>query len=262
MHSHQEWEIFEDGRATSKRRVRENLMGQEHNYVVVHSMSPLEVIASTKNRLEAAFGELGAVDRAFHGYIPSDATEPLWDVLEGTTVTMKLGESVEVIDGHETYVLEIETANLGHYALWIDYNCGFNLRRYVVRRTGSDLVNGKRLDTPMRSPGRDVPLIRRLPRTKLVIVLDSVKIENIDGIFVPVEGRVRINTVRSNGEEETSVDTFKRSEIDLNPDFDKYEGAFVLDVPDGTPVNYVDFYGTGVRYVWQNGKMVPDVDDP
>ncbi|MHC4170116.1 MAG: hypothetical protein ACYSWQ_24470, partial [Planctomycetota bacterium] len=77
MHSHQEWEVFEDGRVASKRRVRETLMDQEHKYAVVHSMSPLEVIASTKNRLAAAFGELGAVDSAFHGYIPSDATEPL-----------------------------------------------------------------------------------------------------------------------------------------------------------------------------------------
>jgi hypothetical protein len=167
---------------------------------------------------------------------------------------------VEVIDGHETYVLELKTPNLGHLTLWIDHKSGYNLRRFVTRKTGTDLVRGQPLNTPPRPPDEDVPLIHHLPITELISTLDSVRIENIDGHFIPVEGRITSCSIRSNGEELTIEETVKRSEIDLNPDFDKYERAFVLDIPDGTRVYNRDL-GRVVPYVWRKGKVMADVDD-
>jgi len=49
----------------------------------------------------------------------------------------------------------------------------------------------------------------------------------------------------------------KRTNIDLNPDFEAI-GAFVPDFPEGTRVYLED--APGIRYIWQNGKLVPHVD--
>ena len=259
LHSRQKSTTFEDDQIDILNHKRECLLGDEHCFTFTHGVAPW-VHAYTKNRLGKAFGSLSPLDKASAGYIPELTMKPLWEVMEGTSAVLKLRENVEVIDGHETYVLEIETPNLGHYTLWIDYNCGYNLRRYVVRRTGSDLLKGKPLSTPPRPRAPGSPRIYSFARSELTNTLDSVKIENIGGLFVPVEGRVVSHHIHTNGEERTRTWTLKRSEFDLNPDFDNYEKAFDTGIPDGTRVVSVD-HGFGIPYIWVDGKMVADVDD-
>ena len=55
--------------------------------------------------------------------------------------------------------------------------------------------------------------------------------------------------------------SYKRFDIDLDPDFSKFENAFVLDVPNGTRVYYRDMPDSGAFYTWQDGEVVPDIDD-
>jgi hypothetical protein len=258
MHSRRETYEYEHGQLKPKNKIREYLLENDHGYAITHGVTPLYVF--TKDRVGGAFNNLSVVERAFEGYILGDTLKLFWDYLEDNTVALKLRENVEIIDGHETYVLEFKTANLGHFTLWIDYNGGYNLRRFVTRKTGTDLVRGQPLNTPPRPPDGDVPLIHSLPITELTSTLDSVRIENIDGHFIPVEGRITSRSIRSNGEELTIEETVRRSEIDLNPDFDKYENAFVLDVPDGTHVYYRNL-GRGIPYVWRKDKVMADVDD-
>jgi hypothetical protein len=45
----------------------------------------------------------------------------------------------------------------------------------------------------------------------------------------------------------------------LYPDFDAL-GAFKINLPNGTRVFVEE--SPGVRYVWQDGEIVPDVDTP
>lgn len=202
LHSRRESTAFEDGQIIHNQK-RECLLGDEHSFTVTHGVPPFWVQAYTKDRLGVTFDNLSSLDATSAGYIPRGAMKTLCDVVEDTSAVLKLRENAELIDGHETYVLELKTPNLGHYTLWIDYNCGYNLRRYVVRRTGSDLVRGRPLSKPPRPPTRGAPLIYSLARSELTNTLDSVKIENIGGLFVPVEGRVVSHSIYTNGEERT-----------------------------------------------------------
>jgi len=264
IHVRKGWNVVEDGH--SKIRIRECLLTTEHSFAATHGVPPYMIVANKRQRRREALLALSWVELAFEGYMLVDYdAKPLWEVIEDASVSPKLRKDLELIDGHETYVLEFKTPNRGHYTLWVDPNCGFNLRRCVLRLTGSDLFLGKPLSTPRELPpprqATDFTRFLRLPRKIWTKTLDSVKIENIDGFFVPVEGRVTNINVHSNGEELIYVATNRLTEIDLNPDFDKYENPFVLGVPDGTRVIYEDLEGAGVPYLWVDGKMVADVDD-
>ena len=201
----------------------------------------------------------GLCEGALTGYIDGDAIKPLWEVLEGES-DLRLRDEMEVIDGHKTYVLESKT-NHGHYTLWIDPNSGFNLRRCIVHRSGNDIYNNQPLPLPPISPSlptlSDVPLRPQLPVVEHTVKVDSIKIENIDGIFIPVEVTVTLNRKYSNGEKIAHIWSHKRFDIDLDPDFSKIEGAFVFNVPNGTRVRNRDIPGGGVPQVWQNGEIIP-----
>jgi len=203
------------------------------------------------------FGKLliihGVVGIIFEGYMTGDL-KPLWEVLHDAP-NLQLKDSMEVIDEHETYVLEAKTKH-GHHTLWIDPNSGFNARRITVHRRADDLFEGKPLSSPRPKPtGRAIAAYPVVPRKEQIVVLDSVEIENIDGIFIPTAGVVNRTCLYSNGEKVTRRNEYKYFDIDLNPDFSVVPEAFVLDIPDGTRVYDLEF--PEGRFKWQDGKVIP-----
>jgi len=227
-------------------------------YNLLGESSPF-ITAYKKNPRGFELRSLDTAGAAFEGYITGDSYKFLWEVLKGEK-DLRLRDEIEEIDGHKTYVLEAKT-NHGHYTLWIDPNCGFNLRRCIVHRKDNDLIDGEPLNKPPKQPSSPLYGRKRFPVIEHIFKLDSVKIKNFDGLFLPVEGIVTLNQKFSNGGEYNRQHSYKRFDIDLDPDFSKFEKAFVLDVPDGTRVYYRDMPDTGVLYTWQDGEVVPDTDD-
>ena len=229
----------------------------ERGFQVGHRVDkqPSFAFAYTKGHWRRAVSILGVAGAAVLGYMEGDSRgdsrTPLWEVLKGTP-DVQLRDAMEVVDGHETYVLESKTHH-GHYIAWFDPNCGFNLRRFVVRRSGTDLLNGKPVNSPP-APIRLPPGVRPSQPHGTVIehvfTFDSVNLRNIDGFFLPDEGKSTVYRKYSNGEEMIKRSTFRILEIDLNPDFENMEDAFVPDIPNGTRVFDTDFSNQPPRYVW------------
>ena len=209
----------------------------------------------TKSRWKHALGNLGAVGAAFEGRMSGDSSQYLWEVLKEEP-NLKLRDEMEVIDGHKTYVLEAKT-NHGHYTLWIDPNCGFNLRRCVVCRKDDDLMDGEPLNKPPVQPPSPELGRPRFPTIEHLFTFDSIQIKNFNGLFLPIEGTVTTNEKYSNGNQYKKQWSYKRFDIDLDPDFNKIEGAFAIDIPNGTLARDGDNLAAGIRYMWQNGKIVP-----
>ena len=248
---------FKDGSITEERK-SQYLLGKEYGYQISHKIGePTKNIwAFKKDRVTNAIGCIGT-NAYLEGYSPGDSMLSFWEILKETK-DLTLRNEMETIDGHRTYVLEAKTRSLGEYSLWIDPNCDFNVRRLMIRKTGKDLMGNKPLNSPPLKGGNPAagPQMH-FPTIECIITLDAVKIDKIENIFVPVGGTLDIVTTYSNGEQIFAHDICKRYEIDLNPDFNKFENAFVLDAPNGTTVEYADLLHTGVRYIWQDGKIIP-----
>jgi hypothetical protein len=179
------------------------------------------------------------------------------EILE-TATTMAVKEEMEEVNGHKTWVLGADTPH-GKITLWIDPECGYNPRRILLEQTGDDIHNGKPLSTP--PPPLPFGGVSSRPHSRMVRfeeLADNIEIEKVNDVFIPVGCSTRTSEFYENGEETHLKSTHKRTHIDLNPDFDAI-GAFVLDVPNGTPVHDLDFQA--VSYVWQDGTYVPMVDE-
>jgi hypothetical protein len=218
---------------------------------------PSHIIAFTKDRWTRGLGSIDIVGMALEGY--DDQGKPIWQIIEKESYNFWIRDSMEVVDEYQTHVLEANT-KYGHYTLWVDPDYGFNARRIIVHRTGDDLMDGKPVSSPPpKLPPGVKPGHPWVPLTEYLLVLDSVKIEKVGDVFLPTQGVITITRIYSNGEKVINRKTYKRTNIDLNPDFEAIPEAFVLDVPDGTRV--VDMEAPSIKYIWQNGKVV-HADDP
>ena len=152
--------------------------------------------------------------------------------------TLHLRPEMEQVDGFECYVLEGDTRDY-HYTVWIDSNNGY-LHRKII---------GKGHKTEK--------LVKRL------LEVTGVKIESFDGIPMVTEATRHVFSEYIDGNTIDLTAREKISNIVWNPDFEK-EGAFKLDnIPNGTPVSYFvdNMNETGIEFHWQDGKIVPDVND-
>lgn len=177
--------------------------------------------------------------------------------------SVRLRDEMEVVDGHRTYVLEAES-QYGKHTLWIDPEYGYNPRRIHLLIEADNLYIG---DEPLgASPGE--PPARKeylkrpwAPIDFVEINVDSIEVQKIGGQFVPISANIDETTRYSTGEILKTTATHKRTNINLNPDFEAV-GAFELDIPDGVPVYY---HGTldvgGVPYEWFNGKPRAYLDE-
>jgi cytochrome c biogenesis protein CcmG/thiol:disulfide interchange protein DsbE len=154
--------------------------------------------------------------------------------------TLRLRAEMEQVDGFDCYVVEGNTLE-GHKTVWIDPQNGYLHRKMTCEGDPND---------PNNLPGDEVT---------------NVKIEYLDGIPVATEAeRYFFHKLKPNdGNTPNAIWHEKMSNIVWNPDFESL-GAFKMDkVPNGTRVIYRvnDLDKTGVKFHWQDGRIVPNVDE-
>jgi hypothetical protein len=174
--------------------------------------------------------------------------------------SFKMRKEMEIIDGHETYVLESVPSNAHEkLILWIDPEYGFNPRRIVVSRPTEAFLKGKPYSAPV--PAEKYRLIPCGVELLNELTVDSIKIEKVGDVFVPIEAKMKWHRKFANDEFTTIECTHTRKNVNFNPDFEAM-GAFIMDVPNGTSVSFLDNrQHSGVQYEWRDGKVIPNVDE-
>ena len=150
----------------------------------------------------------------------------------------------ETLSGSLCYIVEAKTI-YGTFTVWIAPEKGHNALKYVVRRSGHDIL---RDDIHFEDQGI----------TECVEVVDSIDVRKIDGVFIPISGKLTDKVKAGNDWERTDHIEAKSNEIVLNPDFEAL-GAFKIDFPEGTEVTHEDI--AGLRFRWTKGKFVPDMNE-
>ncbi|MHC4440723.1 MAG: sialidase family protein, partial [Planctomycetota bacterium] len=104
---------------------------------------------------------------------------------------LQLRDQMEVVDGHKTYVLEADT-KYGKHILWIDPEFGFNARRMAIRKVlGNYDSNTKLGDQPRPLPPNVNPAVPWCATIKSDLIVDNIKIEKVNGRYVPVSAKIR-----------------------------------------------------------------------
>ena len=250
----------EEDRIDKRRRQYVILDGRVYSYIrwVPEGKQPLRIIASNDLTWRVLYSA-GSGALALAGYM-TPKEKPLAEILAEESSVLHTQPSMQIVNGFPTYVLEATTP-YGHYTVWMDPNCGYSPRRVMVERGPDDLYGGKPLSAPPPPP---IPGLTRLgpsrpPLERARFVLDILKIKEIGGGFMATEGTTTSTHVYSDGSIKRRHGACELTLVDLHPDFNDIHNAFVLDVPDGTRVFDDDF--PAVRFKWQNGKVVADVDD-
>lgn len=183
------------------------------------------------------------------------------DLKRATTILkeadkLNLRKDMEVVNGSSCFVIEVESEN-GKYTVWIDPKHGYNIAKAEAHKTGDHLAYGERMGTQV--PPKMIASENR-PRPRLLnhsFSMDNVQFEKVDGVWAPVEGEFKL-TIEYEGWTSSEKRHHKRTHIDIDPDFEAV-GAFKVDIPDGTRIEMPE--SPGVRYEWQGGRLVADIDD-
>ena len=192
------------------------------------------------------------------GRSPGDPI-PIPDMLLGSD-DLTVREEKESIDGSPCFVVQGDTLDYGRITLWIDPERGYLPRKATIHKSGDDFYAGRRLSEPRAPLPPGVKYAESPP--PLVVesfaTVDSIQIEEIEGVFVPTGMRLVRESVREDGSKTQTTQIHTRTDIDLSPNFEAV-GAFDPGLPDGTPVNHQ--YFPGLAFEIRNGKVQPYIDD-
>jgi hypothetical protein len=133
----------------------------------------------------------------------------------------------EVVNGLACHVIDASNEKQ-RFTLWIDPSHGYQVAQAEYQ------------DRNLSSSFRDV------------------RFQKHGDVWVPMQGTVHQVWSKNGKVMSEGTIRIKRLSIDLKPDF-AAAGAFVANLPNGTRVKVHD--NPGLRYVWQNGRIVPDIDD-
>jgi hypothetical protein len=165
-------------------------------------------------------------------------------------------DSPEKINGHLCFVVKADLS-CGNYTLWLDPEQKYTLRKAHILFDPDDRVWGKPLKESSMRLKCYGPDIRRY-YTAIEINLDAVETKMIDGKVIPVEGTYSLQYTFDDGYQIDTQTKIRRHNIAFNPDF-KALGAFEVDVPEGTVFTEYLEGGNYKKYIWSQGKMVPEV---
>lgn len=233
----------------------------EHEYR--NKDAPGRVVVSTREheKEKREYIAVGYYGSPLDGIFTGDLEPVTW--ILGKTNNMRLRDDMEMVAGVPCYVIEASTTSNGDYTIWIDPKHGYNIVKARVHKTGSDILYGKAMMRPSKLPpgvsvgykGKQKPPGSRI--TEFSFALSNVRLEKIGDVWVPMEADYEYTRRFPDGRSITDNRHHKRTHIDIAPDFEAI-AAFVPDIPDGTRVWVTEF--PLVRYIWQKGEILPDVD--
>ena len=234
---------------SSKRRV----IWDGDKYIEYTERSKWVLISKRKQRRDAYTGAIRG--NFLDGTFPGDR-KPIETIL-GTASKINLRSQMENINGTNCYVIEASTPH-GEYSIWIDPEHGYNIAKAEVYKTGDDILGGEPISKhkiPKYLPGFRGEMFART--AEYFLSIDNVEFKKVGTVWLPISGTCQRTDKYVNGRVETVKKNYKRTHIDLNPDFEAV-GAFVPDIPDGTSVSLEDAGGQG-KYIWQNGQPVKEM---
>jgi len=147
---------------------------------------------------------------------------------------------METVGEAGCYVIDAIT-NRGKYSLWIDPEHGFNIARAMVWKKEHHLF-------PKKPPSKNYVSLD---------VLENVRFERKEGIWIPVEADVKRNRKSPNGDINNEEVHVKRTLVELDPDHEALGSFLPDDIPNGAKVRV---NASRVPYLWLDGKHVLDSD--
>ena len=154
--------------------------------------------------------------------------------------TISVRDNTQSIGGSDCYIINAVT-EYGKYMLWIDPTHGYNIAKAIARKTRGDLWSHRILKG----------------KAKILFSMKNVRVERIDGVWVPMEADTYYSQTWSRGQFWKCSGHIKRTEFILNPDHDALGSFLPDDIRDGAPVSLIN----GVRtkgYRWRNGGPVDE----
>ena len=187
-----------------------------------------------------------------------------WGDMEPLDIILKKSSNIEIlpdmekVNGFDCYVIAAVTPH-GEYKIWMDPEHGYNIAKAETHKTNNDIYFNvvAHQEFGVMPPGRGFKGKRPGSREAVHFYIDNVNFRKVNGVWLPMEATYRIIT-----EYDDRKDTYKRHHertyINLKPDFEAIR-AFKPKIPEGSTV--ILDWSPGIQYMWQNGKLVTDVDE-
>ena len=208
-----------------------------HQFVRYSRNSKLGIIEKNKKQAKE-FGDGIALNSfgGMNGYIPGQG-QRADDFLKDHANDVIVHKEPETVNGAQCYLVEANTSE-GDIKVWFDCQHGYNISKMEFNVRPEHKTD--------------------LPRTSNEVIQIE-RFVQIDGVWIPAEGRVEYNSTDKNGSS-SGVDTIKRRDIVLNPDHNAVGSFLMDDIENGTRMSLV-VGDIAVRYTWLNGKLIPYVDE-
>jgi hypothetical protein len=225
-------------------------VGYQHlpnsNKIPTSGIGGERILASERIRMLDCIKNFASV---LDGYIDGSGDKRFADVmLDAKDLRVSADQN---IDGIDCKLLEATTP-LGAMKIWIAPSYGCLPLRMEMQKGPTDLCcDGRTLSEEYSYKDKVTKAL-----CGLHTILDQVKVSKIEGVWIPVEGRLRQTWDPGEGGIKSQDQyNFVRTEITLRPDFSRTD-AFKTDLPNGSLINNLDEPNSGVRFEWRDGKIV------
>jgi hypothetical protein len=145
---------------------------------------------------------------------------------------------IQSVNGLQCYVLE-GTTRYGKATAWVASDKGYSPAKWIIKKSDGDLL-GDKVTTGSR-----------------IMDFEVIEFEQRGTAFIPKRAKVTDSTQLPDGAKTITLISYEISEIQLNPDFATL-GAFKVNLPEGVRVFSKE--SPGIKFVWQNSKVVPDAN--
>jgi hypothetical protein len=145
---------------------------------------------------------------------------------------------MQSINGLQCYVLE-GTTRYGKATAWVASDKRYSPAKWIIQKSDGDLLGDKAM-TGSR-----------------IMDFEVIEFEQHGTMFIPKRAKVTDSIQSPDGTKIIEQILYEISEVQLNPNFDAL-GSFKVNLPEGVRVLSID--SPGIKFVWQNSKVVPDVN--